>query len=509
MNKNRVQNSIVNTVVSLICNVFLMLVGIITQAIFIRLMNLEYLGVNGLFSNILSILGIMELGIGNAIVFSLFKPVSVDDREQIKSLLLFYKKAYFLIAIIILVVGLLITPFIPVFVGKINVDINIKTVYVLFLLQSVSTYIFSYRTSIFIASQQNYVVKINALIAKVFLSIAQLTVLYFTRNYYLYLIVAIINTLFFNFAIYKYAEYKFPYLKENHACKISSDVEKSIFTKIKGLFFHKIGTFMVLSTDNIIISMFIDVMTVGLYYNYNTIIVSVGNLFNQIITATASSVGNLIATESKEKCFEVFNKMHFLSYWLSVFASVSILCIIQPFICLWVGDKYLLNIFVVGILSINFYQTSMRCVYDNFKDSAGIWYEDKFVPLIESTINIIVSVVLVKRIGLPGVFIGTFISGMMLWGYSYPRFVYKKIFNQSYSKYAVRTITDFVLFIGIGFLTLMITKLFKSQNYLLQCLFNGIVCLIVPNAILYMIYHKNDNYKYYKDLFVKIMKRRK
>lgn len=506
---NRVRNSIINTIANVVCNVLLMLVGIISQAIFIKLLNVEYLGINGLFSNILSILGIMELGIGNAIVFSLFKPVAEDDQDTIKSLLRFYKKAYTLIGLLILVVGLILTPFIPVFVGKIEVDINIKLVYILFLLQSVSTYILSYRTSIFIASQQNYVIKINALLSKVVLSILQLTALYFTKNYYLYLVIAIINSLVFNFIVYKYAECQFIYLKDKNVKNISPEMESSIFRKIKGLFFHKIGSFMVLGTDNIVISMFIDVLTVGLYFNYNTIITSVGNLFSQIITAASSSVGNLIATESKEKCFEVFEKMHFLNYWLSVFASVSILCIIQPFIRLWIGEEYLLNILTVIVLSINFYQTTMRCVFDNFKDSAGIWYEDKYIPLIESFVNIFFSVVLVKKMGLIGVFVGTFISGLVLWSYSYPRFVYKKIFDKSYLSYAKKTISGFCLLIIIGFVTLAGCSIVVVDNNLLQCIWNGLMCLIIPNTILLLVYHKNQNFIYYKNLAFSILKKAK
>lgn len=505
--KNRVKNSIINTIANVVCNVLLMLIGIITQAIFIKLLNVEYLGVNGLFSNILSILGIMELGIGNAIVFSLYKPIAEDDQTTIKSLLGFYKKAYFIIGFTILIVGLLITPFIPLFVGKIDIELNIKLVYVLFLLQSVSTYVLSYRTSIFIASQKNYVIKINALISKTVLSIFQLTALHFTQNYYLYLFIAIINSLIFNFLIYKYAELKFPYLKDKNVKKLDKNLENSIFRQIKGLFFHKIGTFMVLSTDNIVISMFIDVFTVGLYYNYSIIINSVSNLFSQIVTAASSSVGNLIATENKEKCFEVFEKMHFLNYWLSVFASVSILCIIQPFVSMWIGEEYLLNLSIVMILSINFYQSTLRCVYDNFKDSAGIWYEDKYVPLFESFINIFFSVLLVKQLGLIGVFLGTFISSLVLWGYSYPKFVYKKIFNQPYLKYAKKTIIDFCLFIVIGLATLNCCMLIKFNSNLLQCIWNGVMCLTIPNLILLVIYHNDVNFKYYKNLLLRIVKK--
>lgn len=484
-----------------------MLAGFISQAIFVRILNVEYLGLNGLFTDVLTMLSFFELGIGSAIIYNLYVPVSRNDIESIKSLMRFYKKAYNLIAVLILGFGLLLIGFIPTIVGEINVDINIYAIYMLFLVSTISTYLLSYKKSILYAYQKNYIINIIHIVYTIILNVLQLVLLFITKNYYMYLVVKILCQFAENIIITNIANKKYSYLKEKSVKSVDKNVEKNIFSKVKGLIFHKVGNAMVNGTDNIIISYFLGVSTVGLYSNYRLIINSVSTLFNQIISANTAGIGNLLITETKEKCFIIFKRIRFLNFWIAAFSGICIFIIIQPFIKIWVGKEYLLPLIVVFVLVFNYFQKTMRSTYNTFKDSAGIWIEDKFVPVIESTLNIIFSVVLLKFFGLAGVFMGTIISGLSLWCYSYPKFVYKKLFNRKYIDYAKETIGYIMLFLVLLVITYFVSLFFIVNNIFLQIIINILICLIVPNILLILIYMKSDNFKYFMSLLKNILKK--
>ena len=332
----------------------------------------------------------------------------------------------------------------------------------------------------------------------------QLVFLYFTKNYYIYLIIKIICQLLENIIINFIADKMYPFLKEKNSEKLEKNVEKNIFTKVKALFFHKIGNVIVSGTDNIIISSFLSVVDVGLYSNYFIIINAVNTLFSQIISSTTASVGNMLILEDTEKRFGTFKKIRFLNFWLACFGGVAILTIIQPFIKLWIGEEYLLPLFTVIVLVINFYQKMMRRTYGSFKDAAGIWVEDKYVPLIEAFLNIVFSITLVKVFDMAGVFLGTIISGLTLWIYSYPKYVYKKLFNRSYRNYMIETVGYLVLFSIILTITYCVSLLFVFSNNFVQVLVNSIISLIIPNFLIILIFRNTENFKYFLELIKKV-----
>lgn len=503
----RTSNSIKNSITSLLGNIISYAIAFISQAIFIRLLGAEYLGLNGLFTNILSMLSIFELGIGGAIVYNLYKPIADNDYKKISALMNFYKKAYNIISILIFSFGLLLLPFLKSIVGEVTIDINIYYVYILVLISTVVSYIMTYKRNLIIANQQNYIINLIHMIYLVLLNIFQLLILYFTKNYYLYLIIKIICQLAENIVITIVSSRKFKYLDINKKEKLDKRTEKDIFSRVKALFFHKIGAIIVLGTDNIIISIFFGLVSVGLYTNYNMLITAITVLFGQIISSSTASVGNLLISNDENKSYNVFKKIRFLNSWISIFTATAFLVIVQPFICVWVGEEYLLEFSVVLVISFNYFQKMQRNVYNTFKDSAGIWREDKYVPLVESLINIVFSIVLLKIFGLAGVFMGTIISGLVLWCYSYPKFVYKKLFNRNYREYAKETIGYIVLFVVISIITYLISLLFTANSFILQVIINAIICIIIPNAILILIFRKTDEFNYYINLIKKIYKK--
>lgn len=504
----RLKNSINNTIVIFIVNLMTIIIGFIAQKIFINILGTEYLGINGLFTNIISMLGIVELGIGSAIVFNLYKPIANDDKETIKSLMHFYKKTYNLIAIIVLILGLIMMLFLPFFIKDITVDTNLNLIYFLFIIDIVCSYIMSYKRSILYANQKNYIVNIIHILYIIVLNASQLMLLYYTKNYYLYLIVKIIVRLLENITITLIANKKYAYLLDKNVKKLETTIEKDIFTKVKALFLHKVGGFFVQGTDNIIISKFIGINEVGYYSNYYLILHAIETLFGKAITALVPSVGNMLVAESNEKKYDVFKKIRFANFWIACFSGISILLIMDSFITIWIGKQYLLSKIVLIVLVFNFYQKMMRNSYSTFKEAAGIFYEDRYVPIIESILNIVTSIILIKPFGLAGIFMGTIISGLALWCYSYPKYVYKKIFYRSYLDYIKETIGYILLFILISILSVLISNLFAFNNIWPSFIKNVLVALIIPNLSIFIIFYKSDNFKYYKNIIFKIINRK-
>ena len=419
----------------------------------------------------------------------------------------FYKKAYHIIALVVFIIGISIIPFLSYFIGETIVDININLVYLLFIIDIVCSYLLTYKRSLLYADQKNYIINIIHMIYLVTLNISQLLLLYITKNYYLYLGIKIILRIIENVVITIIVNKKYSYLKEKNIKKLDKKIEKDIFQKVKALFFHKIGSFIVLGTDNLIISRYLGIITVGLYSNYYMIINALNTLFSQALTALTPSVGNLLVEKKTKKNFEVFRKVRFINFWIATFTSVALLIIMNSFITIWIGEAYLLSNLVLITLVINFFMTMMRNSYSTFKEAAGIFHEDRYVPIIESFVNIVASIILLKYFGLAGVFMGTIISGLILWCYSYPKFVYKKLFCRSYLSYIKETISYIILFILILIISYKISNIYTFYNIWVQLLYNIIVSLIIPNIILLIIFYKNDNLKYYYRLFKKLVKK--
>ena len=444
-------------------------------------------------------LGIVELGMGSAIIYNMYKPIAEEDHEKINSLMQFYKKSYRIITLIISIIGIMIIPFIKYIVDieSVTVGINVYLVYILFLLETICSYILSYKRSMLYADQKEYITNIIHMGYTILVNTMQLTFLYFTHDYYLYLIIKVMMRLVENIVISSYVNRRYSYLLDNNVTKLDSKTEKDIFQKIRALFFHKIGTFIVSGTDNIIISKYLGLVTVGLYSNYYMIINAVQTVINHIIQATRASVGNLLVTESKTKQFDIFNKIRFVNFWISCFSSICIFVIMDSFITIWIGYKFVLPTKVLLVLVINFFIVSSRSTYGAFKEAAGIFYEDRFVPIIESLLNIVLSIIFVKKFGLMGVFMGTIGSGLVLWCYSYPKYVYNKLFGRKISDYMKETIYYFIIFILIAGFTYSLAILISFDNVYLQFISNVLIALIVPNVIMLLLFSKDENFKYF------------
>lgn len=504
----RTYNSIKNMIYSIISNALTIIIGFLVQKVFLSILGTEYLGLNSLYTNIVSMLAIADLGIGSAIIYNLYEPVAKNKKEKIKSLMRFYRNTYRIISLIIFVIGLILIPFLGTIVGKTTIpNFELIILFILFLLDTVSSYLLSYKRSLLYADQKIYITSIVHLGYLVIMNSLLIGCLLLTKNYYLYLIIKIICRILENVVICIIADKKYPYLKEKEVKKLSKETINDIILKVKGLIFHKIGSFFVLGTDNIIISMFLGVTIVGLYNNYYLVIYALTTLICQGFTSFTASVGNLLALESKDRIFQVFKRIRFLNYLVASYTAVSILVVMESFISCWYGAEYLLDTSVLIVLVINYYLTVMRYNISIFKEAAGIFHEDRYVPIVESIVNIVASLILLKFFGLAGVFLGTIISNLILHFYSYPKYVYKELFKDNYKNYFKSIFTYFILFIFIASFTFIVCSIIKVDSPLVQMIINIGISLIIPNLINYIFLHRKEEFNYLKELINKILKR--
>lgn len=477
------------------------ILGLFNRRILVLTMGIEYQGISGLFGNVLSMLAIAELGIGATIIFHLYRPLEEKNIELVKSLMCFYRKCYNIIAFVIIILGLILIPFLPALVPEYTLNIDLTIVYLCFLIDSVCSYLFTYKRSIMIADQKNYIVLSADLLYQFVLKLIQIIIIIYTHNFLLYLIIMPICRIIENLLLNKVVAKKYPFLTGKNNIKLPEAVLQDIKKKVKGTVFHKLGTFVVLGTDNILLSHFFGLAVVGIYSNYSMILDVLKNISSQFVVAATAGVGHLLVGEDKENINSIFEQLQLLNAGIMNFVATGIYCLITPVIKILFGSQYTFSESLVFVLTIKFYITGMRQVYSIFKETAGILYEDRFIPLIESLINILFSLILLHFFGPSGVFWGTIISSLILFCYTYPILVYKGVLNRKILDYYKQL---FFLF-GIMLLSLIATKYIVNKIFILSLggwLISVVgICCIVPNCIYYFLYARRQ-----KD-WQKLMKR--
>jgi O-antigen/teichoic acid export membrane protein len=500
----RTTSSIKNVLVSTIMSIVVILVGFITQRIFVEILGLEHLGVNGLFVNIISMLGIVELGLGSAIVYHLYVPMSARDSDSIKTLIEFYKKGYRVIASVVAGIALSVMPFLGAIVGKVNIPESIYIIYLLFIMDVVCSYLLVYKRSILYADQKNYIINFVHIGYTLAMNGLQIAILLFMRNYYLYLIIKVIMRVIENVIITTIVNKRYPFLNNGEALPIDDNIKQGIVKKIKALFMHKIGDFVVLGSDNIVISIFLGIKTVGLYSSYYLVTSALSSIISQAFTSVTASVGNLLVGNNHKKSFDIYNKVCFANFWLASVASIGFIVTMNSFVKIWLGDKYILSIGVLLALGLNLYLQLTRSGVGSFKDAAGIFYEDRFVPIVESVVNIVFSVVLLQFFGLAGVFMGTICSNLVLHLFSYPKFVYTRLFKRSYRDYYIEFIKYLIFALVAGVITFVISRTIVIDSMFAHFVINVALSVIVPSLLFYIIYRNSDEFIYFKNLIIKI-----
>ncbi len=493
----RIKNSIRNIFAGILMQITVMILNFVSRAVFVKILSIEYLGVNGLFTDILSMLNLAELGIGSVIIYSLYKPLAIDDKNKVASYVRFYKVAYNTIGLIIFAAGMIITPFLHVFVKEVPNIPNLQFIYILFLLDTCSTYFFGYKSAILQADQKKYILSAITILQQVASNIAMIVILIATRNFILYLIVRVLMHVLQNIFTIYIVNKKYSYLKKfNDQIRLAKEDKKVFFSNLRKVVVSKIGDYCVLSTDNLIMSYYLGVYYVGLISNYGLIIKAVNGLVIQIFDGITASFGNLLVTETAEKKYSVFKIIMFVNFWIMGFCTVCLYVLINPFISLWLGQNYIIEQKIVSLLVLNFFILGMRTSINIPRNTSGLFTKDSYASMAEAAINLFFSILLVKRIGIAGVLIGTTISAISVQFFTVPYFSYKYVFKVKQIEYYAH----YFKYFAVTILALAITKYFCSVLFIgTSVKFFAIklaACCILPNSIFLFVFRKTEQFIY-------------
>ena len=488
----RKKKSLYNVLFSSILYFITMIFTFVTQAVIVKILGIEYSGVNGLFTNILTMLSIAELGIGTSIIFKLYNPIAQNDIDKIKSWLKFYKRCYIIIAIVVLTIGVIIIPFVPVIVGKTSINENVLVLYFISLIDVVLSYVMTYKRSLLYADQKNYVINIVHIGYVAFMNCTQIIVIAITKNYLYFLLIKLIYRVLENVIINIYVNKKYPYVKES-ANEIEPVEKKDIFERIKAIFLQKISFVVNKGIDNIVISIFMGVMTVGYYTNYNLVATTLCGIIFQVISAFMASVGNLLTENNSSKNYSVYRKITFLNSSMTAIAISGFLCAIQSFVKMWVGGSYVLDLGIVIAFCVYIYSDSIRRSITIYKEAAGICKEDKYVYIIMALINLISSIVLCKFIGISGVILGTALSYLFLIFYSYPKYIFQNVFKIGCKEYYFEKIKFIIVIIVSSLISYFVTNnTYNINSSILNFIANGSAALLITTIIICIAYFKSE-----------------
>lgn len=494
--QSRTVNSIRNTVFSAIAFITKMLLQFIVRYFFIRYFIAEYLGINGLFTNILNVLSLAELGVGNAIVYSMYKPIADNDTEKIKSLVRLYRNLYFIIAAVVIVIGLALIPALPYLIKDApNVDINLTVIYLLFLAQTVVGYFFAYRRSLIFANQRNDIESKVSFFVQIITAVSQILIIVFWKNFYAYTAAFVICNALDALLVFLISYKLFPDIR-GKAKKLEKSDTQEIAKNTGAMVFHKLGTAAVFSSDNIIISAFIGASILGYYSNYTLVITALSSVINLIMTALRGSIGNFIAQKPIEEVYKTYKALNLMLMWLVGFITIGLITCFQHFIRLYTGKtEYVLGLSTVILLCLSFYFTQSRSLTNTFKECAGLFWNDRFKPLFEAGINLGLDFLLVHFMGINGVILATIISTVAAPLWVEPYVLYKHYFKQSLWRFLARYLIYTFITILIGGATYGICYLIPTAGawwFLLRFA----VCLILPNILYFIIYFKTKEFKY-------------
>ena len=504
---SRTKNTIRNIMTGFINKFVVLIFPFFIKTIIIQKLGSEYLGLNGLFTSILQVLNLTELGFSSAIIFSMYKPIAKHDTKTICALLNFYKKIYRTIGLIILIIGLLILPFLSKLIqGTYPANIDIYLLYLIYLFNTVISYLmFAYKSSLLVAHQRNDIVNNINTIVFIIQYIIQIFILLILKNYYAFIIVQTFTTIINNILIAYISKKKYP----KYICQgsIDKDSKNSIKKRVSGLMIQKICETTRNSLDSIYISSLLGLNIVAIYNNYYSIMCAVTGMLGIITTSMISSTGNSIVTENIQKNYENMRKFNFIYMWLSGICTVCLLCLYQPFMEIWMGTKYMFSLNVVICFCVYFYTLKMGDIRAVFHDANGLWYEAKYRAIIETVLNIVLNYILGIKFGVIGIIMATEISLFFvnfLYGSSIVfRYYFKnnklKEFYFDHLKYILTTII-------IAIITYKICSFIKISGFL-ELLVKGIICLLLSNIIYIVVYYRtkifNDSLLFIKKVIPK------
>lgn len=509
MEKSRLQNSLLNLVSGFAYRILIMLTAFVVRTVFIHNLNEDYLGINGLYSGVLSMLSLAELGFSTAMVYSMYKPLAEKDYHKLQQLAKLYRKAYQIIGTVILVLGLCLVPFLDYLI-KNKPDIEGLTFYyLLFLGNSVLSYwFFAYRNSILQADQRAYVVSNYHSIFNLIKSFLQIILLAVFHNYTVYLVTQMLCTIAQNVALAIKVKRDYPFFLAVSRDTLPAEDKRAIFKDVQALMMTKVSHVVLNSSDSIIISAFVGVNQVGLLSNFNIIVEAVSGFITQITGAITASIGSFFAKESKESGYQLFQRVEFLNYWMYSFSFIALIVLLNPFVTLWIGPHFTMSNAVIIWLALRFLTTGYSNTMWTFRSTLGLFTQGKYRPLVMAILNVVLSIVLSLFWGVAGVLAGTSISRGVVNLWFNPWVLHKDGFKKPIKPYVKQTVVKLLL-LSVLTIGMLFLSHFVFWNGVTWLRFTVMVCLtaIIPNSVLFLIFRKSDELQYLLGLVKGMLKK--
>ena len=437
MEQSRVKNTVRNSVVGIFSYLLTSALTFVSRTVFIQYLGEQYLGISGLYSNILAVLALSDLGVNTVMVYSLYRPIAEHDMQRISALIHYFKKLYGLVAIVIATLGILCIPLLPYIVNEsLLTQEELIRYYLLVLANSVCSYLAISKSTLIRADQNMNIIQGVQAATSFLMHIAQIIILVTTRNYTIYLVMPIVGTMTNNVLLTLIANKKYPYLKEKIDDKtVAKEIKVKLFSNLKATFLYKLGATIINSTDNILISIMAGTVVVGYYNNYYTIVTMVNAIINIGINSVLASIGNYYTTKEAQDRFGLFKLLLFGFYALAGFCAASYLAVFDDFIAWWIGDRFVLDtVFLLALVA----NCTVACISNPLwmsRESSGVFESVRYVMISAALINIALSILLGKIMGLAGIILATALARLVTLFWYEPRILCKKVFQVQTSEY--------------------------------------------------------------------------
>lgn len=503
MKIERTKNATRNIIFGVLLKIYQIAMPFFIRTAMIYYMGVEYLGLDSLFTSILQVLNMAELGVSSAMVYGMYKPIAEDDENTICALLKLYRTYYRIIGLVIGVVGACLTPIIPILIkSNLPNGLNIYVLYWMNLITTVFSYwLLAYKMALFQAHQRIDVVSKISIITYSIRYFLQLFIIIVVKNYYLYLIAMLMTQILTNIFTAIQATKIYPNYKPKGY--LEKENIKIINQRIKDLFTSKLGSVIVNSADTIVISTFLGLTVLAVYQNYYYILISIIGLVTIIFNACTAGIGNSMIIETKEKNFNDLKKFTFLIVWIAGFCTCCFLCLYQPFMEIWVGKRYMLSQSAVICFCIYYFVYEVNQLLNTYKDAAGIWHEDRYRPLVTAISNLIMNIILVQFCDIFGVLLSTVLSTLCIGMPWLLHNLFTVLFDYSQLKEYLNKILKYTIIVILSCLLSYIICNMMVLGKWMTLIVRSVICILIPNLIYYVAY---KNMKEFDECFHVVIK---
>lgn len=500
---SRTTNSIKNIIFSLAFQLVTLILSFVNRTVFIWILGVNYLGISGLFSDILSMLSLADLGFGVALTYSMYDPLAKHDYDRLAGLINLYKKVYRIIALAVTVIGISLIPFLKFLIHLDKPIPHITLYYLLFLANTVASYLVVYKTSILTADQKEYKLNKYRSIFSILQTIFMTIFLWLTHNYTVYLCVQVAFTYMQNFYCSHIAEKEYPFIKKK--VELPFKEVKEIFKNLYSVFLYKVSGVLLNATDNTLISVLIGTSVVGIYSNYSLIVTRATNLINTIFYSLTASLGNLVVKENAERRFKVFQMMQSMSVILSTICVCGFTFLIQDFIRLWLGNKYILSNEVLIAIVVNFYLGIVLLPIWVYREATGLYQQTKYVMVLTAIINLVLSIIMGKVIGLSGILFASAIARLTTYFWFEPVLLFKEYFGVSSWVYFRSIIESLIFTLGLMLAEFLSVNRYHPTTWL-QFLIKAFMIGTMSIVLVILFYLDSPGLKLIKEKIKSIMK---